>query len=457
MGERKTIQFFQDSNVPDQSLPFASRVRNLARHSVFNPRQQEGVKAAYVKSCKARGICESVRGEAWATQPTANDDGRMGPYLLISSASLVEAFYTALNEEPGNPNLIATLRHGIQVRILSSRTPPGICKYLTKLHNRFHGGASTNFLELIGFIPDVENALNIWKQANGITWQTRDYESKCVLDLRSQFVKSHQDFGETFPEWKLYESARACQHLMSKRPGFLDTLTSDMAEFADFTHARLSNSVVLQCLQTVFTSIVSTIYDGMSSEDMDLLLLECCKLCVPHLASPDNSTWVFDSLSKRTLVQRLFTVMSGSVVSSEPTSCMPAKRRKGANQAGAKKKPKAKAAASNGAAEPVLPAESDVTSTTVACTLGVRNKLFVDDLMKCVNHCIDHMQAELTAIQAEDFVMVKRQLIRMGLLFAFSGQVMVETSRGSKVHKKWSSLRPALKAHGVFLLSKANA
>lgn len=155
MGERKTIQFFQDSNVPDQSLPFASRVRNLARHSVFNPRQQEGVKAAYVKSCKARGICESVRGEAWATQPTANDDGRMGPYLLISSASLVEAFYTALNEEPGNPNLIATLRHGIQVRILSSRTPPGICKYLTKLHNRFHGGASTNFLELIGFIPDA--------------------------------------------------------------------------------------------------------------------------------------------------------------------------------------------------------------------------------------------------------------------------------------------------------------
>ena len=93
-------------------------------------------------------------------------------------------------------------------------------------------------------------------------------------------MKSHQDFGETFPEWKLYESARACQHLMSKRPGFLDTLTSDMAEFADFTHARLSNSVVLQCLQTVFTSIVSTIYDGMSSEDMDLLLLECCKLCV---------------------------------------------------------------------------------------------------------------------------------------------------------------------------------
>lgn len=152
-------------------------VQNLRRHMEFNPRQQAGVKAAYVRSIKARGICESVRGEAWAVQNAESG----GPLLLLSCASLTEAFYMALREEPTNVNILCTLKAGLDVRVLSPRTPPNVCKYLVRLHNRFHGGAATNFLELMAAVPDVELSLTTWKTANGITWQTKDYEARCAF------------------------------------------------------------------------------------------------------------------------------------------------------------------------------------------------------------------------------------------------------------------------------------
>ena len=139
-----------------QSLSTRSQ-RTWVDTCVFNPRHQAGVKQAYVKSVKARGIVESVRGEAWAVAPEPEEraDGRKGPYLLLSCASLVEAFYQAIGESPSNDNLLATCRKGIEARVLNHRTPPSVCRYLTTLHNQFHHGAATNFLELIKLAPQA--------------------------------------------------------------------------------------------------------------------------------------------------------------------------------------------------------------------------------------------------------------------------------------------------------------
>lgn len=100
------------------------------------------------------------------------------------------------------------------------------------------------------------------------------------MSLGAAFVKAHQDHGDTFPEWKLYESARSAHYLFAKRDGLTEKLTEDMASLADFTHARLNNSVVLQCLCGVGQQMVQTIYDGMDNADLDMLLLEIAKLCV---------------------------------------------------------------------------------------------------------------------------------------------------------------------------------
>ena len=123
----------------------------LVRHQEYNPRQQMGVKARYIQSIKARGLVESVRGECWAIMP----DVPGGPYRLLSCASLVEALYEAAQQDPENPNIVATLKAGIELRPLDVKTPSAISKYLVKLHNRFHGGAATNYIELMTTVPEV--------------------------------------------------------------------------------------------------------------------------------------------------------------------------------------------------------------------------------------------------------------------------------------------------------------
>ena len=156
VGEgKKTLRFFQDGTDNNPNIPFSEKPKNLGRHMTYNPRNQAGVKQAYVRSVKARGIVESVRGEMWAVAPEEGQDGRKGPHLLLSCASLIEAFFQAITEDSENENLLATCRKGIEARVLSPRTPGNICRYLTTLHNQFHHGASTNFLELIRQAPQA--------------------------------------------------------------------------------------------------------------------------------------------------------------------------------------------------------------------------------------------------------------------------------------------------------------
>lgn len=157
---RKTLRFFQDGSDQNPSIPFSEKPKNLSRHMTYNPRHQASVKQIYIKSVKQRGIVESVRGECWAVAPQ-EVDGRKGPYLLLSCASLVEAYYQAIQEEPSNSNLLTTCRKGIEARILSPRTPGSILRYLVTLHNQFHHGASTNFLELIRLAPQVAGVVTI--------------------------------------------------------------------------------------------------------------------------------------------------------------------------------------------------------------------------------------------------------------------------------------------------------
>lgn len=157
VGQKQRIQFFLDTNTPDSvNAPFASRMQGIIRHGC-NQRTHAGVKRAYVKSCQARGICEGVRGECWVQEPSRSTKSCStgSPYRALSYGSLLEAFYAALHQEPGNSNLLRTLQRGIEVRIFDSRMPDSISKYLVKLHNRFHGGAGTSFVELMASVPDV--------------------------------------------------------------------------------------------------------------------------------------------------------------------------------------------------------------------------------------------------------------------------------------------------------------
>ena len=162
VGDKARIKFFADTNEVNgeshHAHPFDRRVRNIER-STYNGRQQDGVRAEYVKSTKMRGIVENVRGEAWMQQRSSDlvngTDSKFASFFALSFASLTEAFYTALVDEPSNQNLLLTLSRGLECRILHAKTPPSICRYLVNLHNRFHCGSSTSFVELLTLVPEV--------------------------------------------------------------------------------------------------------------------------------------------------------------------------------------------------------------------------------------------------------------------------------------------------------------
>ena len=123
----------------------------------MNNRQQRSVKSAYVQSVKARGVCEGVRGEAWMLQPSPQNDvgQQQSPYLALSYGSLSEAYYQALMNDGSNPNLLISLKRGLEVRLLHHRTPPDVIRFLIHYHNGFHAGSGTSFCELIQMVPDV--------------------------------------------------------------------------------------------------------------------------------------------------------------------------------------------------------------------------------------------------------------------------------------------------------------
>ena len=181
---------------------------------------------------------------------------------------------------------------------------------------------------------------------------------------------------------------------------------------------------------------------------------------VPLLSDPDGQGFIFDTLSKKTLLQRLFCLMTGSVV----TSSQAPKKGKKAAKAGAKpagkSKSKAKAAAKPFLAETEvqLAPEQGVQSNFVDVEKGVRQKLWIDDCFKAVNHVVKAVTSipVLKGREDVDRIRLKHELIRLSLQFAFRGEVLLCSLKGTgKLQKKWSALRPALQRFATEFLLQA--
>jgi len=96
----------------------------------------------------------------------------------------------------------------------------------------------------------------------------------------SAWLRSHQDWGENFPEWKLYESARSCYNVFTNRLHIWDDFQVEMAELCDFQHGRINNSIIMQNMSGCAQSILTSMWDGMQENDVQLVTMECLKLCV---------------------------------------------------------------------------------------------------------------------------------------------------------------------------------
>ena len=170
------------------------------------------------------------------------------------------------------------------------------------------------------------------------------------------------------------------------------------------------------------------------------------------------SRWVFDAISKKQLMNRLWTNMSGSVVCNQPQANNSKKRKclkdTQPKKRTAKAKPKSSATAAPGAK---IEPELNMSDTTIPCARGVRQKVWLDDLMHCVNHVISALRSKplFDKLDESEFVSMKKELVSIGLIFAFKGQYLLPASNGKgKLYKRWSALRPALQSYAMCQLDK---
>ena len=78
-----------------------------------------------------------------------------GPFQAIAAGTITGAFYDAFQEEPDNPNLLASLKDGLAVRVLHADTPFEIRICLRDWHNKFHTGSGYSVLDCISDILNV--------------------------------------------------------------------------------------------------------------------------------------------------------------------------------------------------------------------------------------------------------------------------------------------------------------
>ena len=152
LQQQATLRFFDDKG------------KRLLWRSVHNKRNHKQVKEEYVQNILDNGVYQGVRGTPWVIA------GTDCLFYHMSYATLAESVYEALERDPTNQNINITFRNGIPGAIVfTPRTPVDVLEYLKELHNNFHGGVATSFLEVYGKVDEVEAGWIVHMKANNLS------------------------------------------------------------------------------------------------------------------------------------------------------------------------------------------------------------------------------------------------------------------------------------------------
>ena len=135
-------------------IPFfdSSGNRNLVPHAC-NRRGQTSVVRSYVKSILKYGFLQSVRGDAWAQEGAA---GAGSPVGLMSCGQVCEAIYTCAKDHADNRHVKETILRGMEVDVFQSSMPSDVVTLLKDLHNAFHGGSETSFVQVLSIVLEAD-------------------------------------------------------------------------------------------------------------------------------------------------------------------------------------------------------------------------------------------------------------------------------------------------------------
>ncbi|CAE7628115.1 unnamed protein product [Symbiodinium sp. CCMP2592] len=471
-GRELQERVFQTYQVPEcneglVSVPwFKNGSRNIVRHSI-NSRKQASVKALYMKGILTHGIMTGCRGEAW----------------LVAS----EAFYDAVDQAPNNAQVLATLKFGLQARVLYADTPADVLthdtEYLRDVNNRWHGGANISFHELVMGADDVDQARsggNSNYHEEMMSWlASSEFKDTVALEIRTEKYSAQS-----------FKTARALRNKL-KSFGILKDWDEFFGSETDFLNENLTKHEHVMSNMNSFATLLDSRFSGQSNSDLGPVLLEACKFCVgvPLMQvqlggkSRRHPPFIFVKGAESQMFQecqeRLCCPVAGALfirkLSTAGAAAQAAGNRKRALvpdlspavQKRAKAKAKGQPKSKGKAAKQVLaPGESAQTleadvefaplaNASEAEAPGHRQRLWLDDLIAALNRCsgAPFQAAYQKLMQTPGSSHLMGNLISYALEFCFVGKVVV----GKKCMKDWSSLRPALQDILHAALRKANA
>ena len=188
-----------------------SGAKAFSRHPL-NDRNEHDTRRIYTELILKHGWLKNVRGSPWAVKErhTVGDKDE-DRYKLISSATLVEAAYQAIEAAPDNGQ-VKQLRQAplTGIVVFHHNTPPDVMAYLKDLANFLNGtGSKASFVERLRLVPTME---------------TKWAEEKAKTNLKardSNYNKKLADFLDKYWPQK-FDSARD----FSKASSLHSTLTS---------------------------------------------------------------------------------------------------------------------------------------------------------------------------------------------------------------------------------------
>ncbi|CAK0835947.1 unnamed protein product, partial [Prorocentrum cordatum] len=231
----------------------------------------------------AKGLVEGVRGEAWAVPAVDNGPNGevLGPetvLLLISHATLVEAANEAFRRQPTSRFVIKTMEGGIVVKIFLPSTPAFALIYLRDLHNQFHLGAGTSFLEKYVQSAEFEKEwVDYMKSNNMVARQMPTSGPNTYLKEYWRWItKFHKD---EFTTWQMYKSAKTFMRNLAQRKIYT-TWSERVSSECDFAHPALMTADAIFINMEVH-DVVMSFQDTIPRAHLDMMLMECLRFSYP--------------------------------------------------------------------------------------------------------------------------------------------------------------------------------
>ena len=138
-----------------QRLPYFcpdTGARVALRHPL-NQRPHSQVVEDYVGTIVKYGLFQEARSTAWGVTPTHGNVNTKYDKWLMGAGTTTDAVCLAHQRHSHNANVIGTIKEGLSFTEWNNKTPDSVLIFFKELHNSFHGGASTSFIELINSIP----------------------------------------------------------------------------------------------------------------------------------------------------------------------------------------------------------------------------------------------------------------------------------------------------------------